>query len=398
MAGFKRWTWLGLPLLFAVLVFSPRLLLAQVPTEILIGGTIAKTGPFAAEVGPFDDLAHAWAKVINEKGGIFLKEYGKRLPVRFIYLDDKSDAETTVKHYERLVTIDRAHLLIGPYSSPLTIRATTVAEKYMIPMVAIEANADAIFARGFKWIFGVIDSGTLWSSYYFDMVRKEGRIKTMALVIDDRPHSMDVGKGAEKDALAVGLKIVYKEILSPKATDFSATIAKIRGFEPDLVYVSSFPDFGILFAKQAKELGLRPKELHLIHAVKAYATALGKDLEYVTGEHFWADGMKYGDVATYKRILDMAGIKHFDYPWSAIRMMGYDAIKAALEKAGTLDREKVREALAGLRYETLCGTNSFRANGQGRCNTVSQQFLEGRFWPIAPPEVALKKHIYPTPR
>ena len=386
-------------LLITLLVLTGGPAQAQVPSEILIGGTISKSGPFAAEVAPFDELAHNWAKIINEReGGIFLKEYGKKLPVRFIIYDDKTDAETSVKMYERLATVDKVHLFIGPYSSPLTIRASTVAEKYKIPMVTIEANADKIFQRGFKYIFGVIDSGTLWSIHYFDMLKREGKIKTMALIIDDRPHTMDVGVGARRDAEKVGLKIVFDQVFPAKTTDFTATITKLKALDPDLVYVSSFPDFAIVFMKQAKELGLNPREFHIIHAVKATTAALGKDAMYITGEHFWAEGMKFGNVALYKEILDKTGIKHFDYPWSAIRMMGYDAIKAALEKAGTLDKERLREALATLRYETLCGTNWFKPNGQGHCNTVSQQFLGDRWYPIAPPEVAVPgKRVFPTP-
>lgn len=370
---------------------------AQVPSEILIGGTIAKTGPFAAEVAPFDKLAENWATVINAKGGILLKEYGKRLPVRFIYYDDKSDPETSVKMYERLVTVDKVHLLIGPYSSPITIRATTVAEKYQIPMVAVEANADRIFQRDFKWIVGVIDSGTRWSEHYFDMHKKLGQAKTMALIIDDRPHPMDVGVGARELAKKAGLRVVFDQTFSPKITDFSAAITQIKPLNPDIVYVSSFPDFAINFMKQAKELGLRPRTFHIIHAVKANTDALGKDAEYITGEHFWAEGMTLGDVATYSEIMRRTGIKAFDYPWSAIRMEAYDAIKAGLEKAGTLDRGKVMTALKTLEYNTLGGKNSFKENGQGRMNTWPQQFLGGRYWTIWPAEMAQKKYIYPTP-
>lgn len=370
---------------------------AQGPKEILIGGTISKTGPFAAEVAPFDKLAYNWARVINERGGIFMKEYGRRLPLRFVYYDDRTDPETAVKLYERLVTLDKVHLLIGPYSSPLTIRASTVAEKYKIPMIAAEANSDKIFQRNFSWIFGVIDSGLVWSNHYFDMIKREGKAKSMALIIQDHPHALDVGLGARKDARRIGLKLVFDKIYSPKITDFSAAITAIKSLDPDIVFISSYPAFVINFMKQARELGLRPREFHLIHAVKATTEALGEDAQYITGEHFWAEGLTMGDVATYKKVLEMTGINHFDFPWSAIRVEAYDAINAALKSAGSVDKYKLREALAGLKYETLCGTNSFSANGQGRCNTWTQQYLNGRFWTVWPAKLAQRKHVYPTP-
>jgi branched-chain amino acid transport system substrate-binding protein len=104
------------------------------PEAILIGGTIAQSGPMSAEVGPFKKLMDVWADMINAQGGLLVKAHGRKLPVKFVVYDDASKQDSAVKFYERLVTVDRVHLLIGPYSSPLTFAASTVAEKHGIPI------------------------------------------------------------------------------------------------------------------------------------------------------------------------------------------------------------------------------------------------------------------------
>src|SRR5262249_20448198 len=142
---------------------------AQAPTEIRVGATVAVTGPASAEVGHFKKMMELWAETINAQGGIMLKEYGKRLPVKMIVYDDTSKPPDSVRPYEKLIIDDQVHVLLGPYSSPITVAASTVAEKHQLPMLALEANSTGIFKRGFKWLLGVIDDGTKWSHHYFDM-------------------------------------------------------------------------------------------------------------------------------------------------------------------------------------------------------------------------------------
>src|SRR5574341_625431 len=80
----------------------------------------------------------AWGQqkqIINEQGGIGVRDQGGKLPVRIIYYDDKSDPKTSVKWYEKLATDDKVDFFLGAPASPIAYAATAVAEKYQIPMV-----------------------------------------------------------------------------------------------------------------------------------------------------------------------------------------------------------------------------------------------------------------------
>jgi branched-chain amino acid transport system substrate-binding protein len=371
----------------------------QAPETILIGGTIAQSGPMSAEVGPFKKLMDAWAEIVNEKGGIHVKAFGKKIPLRFVLYDDASKQENAVKFYERLVTVDKVHLLIGPYSSPLTFAASTVAEKHGIPMVAAQANSTAIFTRDFKWLVGVIDDGPKWSHHYFDLLQAEGRARTIGFVIQDTLHAKEVGSGAVPRARAVGLEILSEETVQANTSDFTAIITKLKTANPDIIYVAAFPPFAISFYKQAMELGLQPREYHIIHHGAAFRNAVGEaNANYVTGENYWMPGITYGHPEAFEDLLKRTGIRIEDFPWASIHMFAFEAIQAALERADALEPEALLAALKGLEIMTIGGPLRFDPKtGQGTLNPFPTQIQHDTYVTLWPQDIATGTHIYPHP-
>lgn len=376
---------------------------APAQETILVGASLAMSGPFAEEVGPFKKLMETWADMINAKGGIRLGT--RNVPIKFVVHDDASKPDESVKVYERLVTVDKVHILVGPYSSPITVQASTVAEKHKIPMIALEANSTAIFTRGFKWLVGVIDDGPKWSDHYFDLLKAEGKVKTMAIVIQETGHTKEAGAGALAKAKSVGINVVVEESAPARATDFTPIIAKMKAANPDLVYVSGFPAFNVAFYKQALEQGLNPRTFHVIHHGSAFRKAVGDAAaNHVTGENYWMPGIKKGNWQMFEEMLQKTGITVEDYPWAGIRMFGLDALKATLEKAGSLDREKLMAAAKAVDVETISGRLRFQkkgdalnpnAEGQGTMNPFPTQIQDGRYVTVWPQEIATGKHIYP---
>lgn len=386
-------------LLLAALWVAATPAVAQVPDEIRVGATVAVTGPFSAEVGHFKKMMELWAESINAKGGITLREYGKRLPIKMVVYDDTSQGPVSIRLYEKLVTEDKVHVLLGPYSSPITVQASTVAEKHQIPVIALEANASGIFRRGFKWLVGVIDDGPKWSYHYFDMLKGAGKAKSIGFVIEDTPHPKEVGSGSIPKAKVVGLEVKVEEYFPVATQDFTPIITKLKAANPDIVYMSAFPAREVTFFKQALEQGLNPREYHMIHHGVAFYGAVGlRNANLVTGEAYWMPGVKAGNSKPFEELLQKLNIKVEDYPWSSIHYFGFEALVAALEKAGTLDREKLLAAIKGLDIETVSGRLKFDpTTGQGTLNPFPTQIQEGRYVTLWPPEIASGKHIYPRP-
>ena len=313
--------------------------------------------------------------------------------------DDTSKPPDAIRLYEKLVTEDQVHVLLGPYSSPITVAASTVAEKHQIPMIALEANSTGIFKRGFKWLVGVIDDGTKWSYHYFDMLKAEGKAKSIGFVIEDTPHPKEVGSGSIPKAKAIGLEVKVEESFPVATQDFTPIITKLKAANPDIVYMSAFPPREVTFFKQALEQGLNPREYHVIHHGVAFYGAVGlKNANLVTGEAYWMPGVKAGNPKPFEELLQKLNVKVEDYPWSSIHYFGFEALVTALEKAGTLDRDKLLAAIKGLDIETIGGRLRFDpVTGQGTLNAFPTQIQEGKYVTVWPPEIASGKHVYPRP-
>lgn len=364
---------------------------------IHIGATVSQTGHFSSEVGPFKRLMNAWADLVNGQGGIMVKEHDKKLPVKFTIYDDRSNQATAKKYYERLVTVDKVDLLLGPYSSPLTFGASTAGENHQVPFIAICANSPKIYTRGFKWIVGVIDLGPRYTYRYWEMIRSEGRAKSVSFVVEDTIHPLSVFKGSKKLAEEAGLKVLSRDIVPAKTRDFTPIITKLKKEAPDIIYVSSNIPFAINFMKQAREMKLNPKEYHCIHHSGIFRDALGSAANYVIGQSYWVEGMKLGDTKLIKDVLKKANISEPMYPWAPAYVAAFQIVRAAIEKAGTLDKKTLMENLKRLRMETVLGEEYFNDTGYGSINTYPSQIQEGVYKVIYPADVATGKHVYPRP-
>ncbi|UCE83457.1 MAG: amino acid ABC transporter substrate-binding protein [Deltaproteobacteria bacterium] len=370
---------------------------AEVPDVIRVGVTVSVSGKFSTEVGPFQRLCRAWVDEINRQGGIYLKKYGRKLPLKLITYDDRSEAATARRYYERLVTVDGANLLFGPYSSPLTFTASAASEQHQVPFIAICANSPKVYNRGFKWIVCVIDAAPRYTYRYWEMVQAQGKARSVGFVVEDTLHPVGVYKGSRQLAENAGLKVLAGEVLPPDTGDFTPVILKLKKLNPDIVYVSSNIPFAVAFMKQAKELNLSPREFHCIHHSGVFQQPLGAAADYVVGQSYWEPGMKYSDPDRFLSLLRKAKIDLDDYPWSPAYMMAFEIAEAALIQAGTIEPKALMKTLKNLRITTLGGPVWFAENGVGTINTYPSQIQKGKYQIIWPPEVATAKHIYPTP-
>ncbi len=380
------------------------------PREIKIGGTMAVTGMFSVEWGPKGrQFMEEWAKMMNERGGVFVKEANAKLPIKLIVYDDGSSADRAVELYERLATTDKVDFFTGPASSPITIKASTVGEKYGIPMVTAEANSPAVFARGFKWLVGADRPAPQWGEDYYRMLKALmdagtlPRLKTVAVIQENTPHTMDVGWGGINRAGLAGLTVVATETVPPGATDFSAIIGKLKALNPDMVYVATWAGTATAFAKQAFELGLKPKELHIPHSTiteKFYGMVGGNIGEGITGVTHEAI-FKTGDKEAYFALRKKVGFSGFDGGWTSLRFIALEALVRAIEQAGSLDRAKVMAALRGLRYETLHGELAFtfgvevagkKVDGVGNKLVFPAQWQNGKIEVLWPAELATGRY------
>ncbi len=399
----------GMSVLLALLIaglFAVPPSWSQAPSAIKIGATLAVTGPFSAEWGPtFLQFMREWEKIVNEEGGVFVGDVGRKLPIQLVIIDDESSPDKSVELYEKLGGVDRVDVFLGPSTSPITLRASTVAERMHIPMVAAEANDTSLFARNFRWFVGVLERGFDWSEFYFDMVQASNRagrtnFKTVAVLFSTIAHTRDVGAGVAEFAKKAGLTVVASEVVPFPTTDYSAIIPKLRAANPDLVFLALWGGAEVTaFIRQARELGLRPSEIHTRFVGKPLLTALGAaGVEGVTGETF--NAVKLHD-RRMRTIFERMKIDPYDLPWAPIKYVAMDATIKAIEAAGTLRKPVVMEALRDPNFRiattTISGTLRFNwnvregdrvLNGFGTHKPFVAQFQEGHLRVIWPDRIA----------
>ncbi|MGD8389009.1 MAG: amino acid ABC transporter substrate-binding protein [Desulfobacteraceae bacterium] len=379
-----------------ILVFAAALCVSTVRAAepVRIGATVSETGHFATEVGTFRGLFEAWAEDVNGRGG--LRVGLKRHPLEITVYDDRSDEASARRMYERLTVVNRAHLLFGPYSSPLTFAASTAAEAHGVPFVAICANAPRIYNRGYRWIACVIDEAPRYTYRYWDMLRSEARARTVGFVVEDTLHPRGVHQGARTLAEEAGIRVVAERFAPPDCRDFSSILGEFRRLDPDIVFIAANIPFAVQFISQAREHGLAPREFHAIHHSGIFQQALGSGAELVTGQSYWTPGMTLGQHERFRSILARAGISLDDYPWAPAYMMAFEVVEASLAEAGTLEAEAVMREIRSSETETVGGTVRFGPNGAGTVNTYPSQIQEGRYEIVWPPEKATARHIYPS--
>jgi len=369
---------------------------AEAPSAILIGASLPLSGRFTPMAGTFDRLCYSWAKLVNAQGGIYVKAYDKKLPVKFIIYDDKSEPAESAKFYERLVTVDKVHLLLGPFSSHITKAAVTVADKYKIPMVMAEANDATIFEQRYKYSVNQIDLADTESYGYLELLHAEGKVQSIAFVAEDTLHSTGALRGGVKQARALGFKVVAEEIAPPDTKDFTAILLKLKQAAPDVVYVEAFPQFEIPFMRQAYELGLKPREFFNGHIVDAVLKALGPRAEGLTGVVYWAPGLPYAGAEEFAAVLKDAGVDWARQMESSLHFQSFQVIQQGIEQAGTLDPEALNKVFHEATFRTLSGDVVHNEAGLGNMRSYPVQVQGGELKVIGPKDLAVAPHIYPS--
>jgi branched-chain amino acid transport system substrate-binding protein len=386
--------------LLSMVIFAATSFASTLPVYaqdvIKIGATAPITAALANIYSVQGKLWDAWTQAQNEAGGIYVKSLNKKLPIKIIYYDDKSDPKVSVKFYERLISEDQVQFLMGPPGSPIAFAASTVAERYKFPMIHGAASDPQIYARGFKYIQGVLGPATDWSHHFFDMLKNAGKVKTAALLVEDSLYSRGVAIGVREHAEKSGMKVIFDQTIPPDNQDFTAVITQIKQANPDLVYVATFPPFYIRFAKQAAELGLNPKALHCSTCSSASVrNGLGQLAEGSSGEVFWVPGMKLGDYQMLERTLQISELDPVQWTFALISIPVLETIRAAIERTGTLDRDAVYASIQKDENPTVMGTFKALGHGIGTLNPFPMQVQNGKVVVIWPPDAKTAEYVFP---
>lgn len=362
--------------------------------EIVVGASVALTGKYARTGQEQLNGIQMWVEDINTRGGLLGK------PVRLVYYDDESKPDTGAKLYEKLITDDKVDLLLGPYSSGVTLAASTIAEKHNFPMVSAGAAGTKVWSRGYKNIFGLYAPDEVYMDQILEFAKDKGLSK-VALIYSDTTFPRGIAKGVKAKVKALRMNLVFEEEYGKGSTDFSAIILKIRLKRPDIIIGGSYLPDSTAFVRQAKANRLDAKILAFAvgPGLPDFGTNLGADAEGVMGNSQWEPSKQ--------PYLTFAGMKDFtnEYNKKYDHIPGYHAaggygagqvLEAAVTNSGSTDRDKVRKALSELDINTVFGPYKVDATGRqiGK-PSYAIQWIKGKRELVLPIEAATADIIYP---
>ena len=317
---------------------------------VRIGNIIPLSGP-SASVGQQGKNAREMAvEEINAAGGI--KSLGGA-KLEMLYADSESKPEKGVAEAERMINTEKVHLLTGCWNSAVTYPTTAVAERYGIPFVVPVSVADKITEQGFKTVFRIAAKDGWWTRDQFaflaDIQKEFGTpIKKLAFVYENG----DWGKGFAGQwrelAQKGGYEIVLDEPYPSTATDLSPVVQKIRRAQPDALLLVSNAADAILLTNTLAEYKVKLKAIIGSgggHADPSFLAATGDNARYLF------------DIVEWETDVNKPGVKEinakfkerYGYNLAGESVDAYIAtyvIADALERAGSLDPEKIRKALA----------------------------------------------------
>jgi branched-chain amino acid transport system substrate-binding protein len=374
---------------------------------ISFGAAISITGKTAKEGEYTRDGYQMFVDTVNEQGGI--KVGGKAYKVKLIYYDDESKSERTAQLYEKLINEDKVNFLLGPYGSGPTGTAAPIAEKYRIPMIEANGAAESIFSKGYRYTFAVLSPGKNYLRGLIDLLRtKDSSIKTVAILGENEPFSKEVAGGAADYAKGLGMEVVYQELYPTGTQDVSALLTNIKGKSPDLLLGAGHLQDSLLIVKQAKDLGVSPKAMGFSVGPSSpeFRDNLKTDADYIFGATQWTNALKYnGDDfwKTPQAFADAFQAKYANYksiPYQvAESTAALVAYQHAIEKAGSLDPQAVRDVIAGLDFMSFYGQIKFDERGVNiyKPMAVEQLQPDGKKYTVFPSDVAEKDAMYPMP-
>ncbi len=372
------------------------------PAFIEIGASIPLTGRFGS-LGQQVRPGYAYAvKDINDAGGIYVKEYDKKIPLRLTVYDDESDPTKAVSKMETLFSDQKVVAYLGGASSDMHVATTAIAEKNKVPYLGIAFALNAIHQKGYKYLFSPFPKSVQQGPDTFTILNAlipEGQ-RPLKVAIFQEKSDWGAEQGAlwKANATKNGYTVVVAEEYAVGTTNFVDLInkAKAAGAET-LLALPNQPSGEALF-KQMVELGWAPKFSLIIRAPEnvTWSTNLGKNGDYVTIFPGWHNAMKFPGVdklntayqAEFKRNADLLT----GPAYACVQILA-----AAIEKAGTLDRDKIRDAIAASNTSTVVGNVTFNADGTGKVLNPMVQWQNGKLEIVWPLDQATAKLAYPAP-
>jgi len=364
---------------------------AQEPA-LVVGAVLPETGLLADLAGDMRKALVLWQEERNAAGGLL----GRRIELRI--LDDRSEAIASAALYARLIDAEGAQLLIGPFGSAATVTAAAVAERSRRILVNATGVTRGAQRAGGRYVFQVPAPVAEYGQGALEVVMAMG-YRRLHVVARGDPAAREAAAGLVKMALDAGLEPGQVHPASPTERDYAALIGMARARDAQAWIAFGQPEDAAEMVKSFKRVGYAPR-LFLAQgaADPRFLRFVGQDAEFALGlsaydPRFTTRGNAAFVQAWRKRWPQAPGV------YGAATYAAALILEAGVVKAGALDQEKLREALAALDTETPLGRYRVDSDGgQLAAKPAVMQVFAGRREVVWPRALATAQWRLPYPR
>ncbi len=365
--------------------------LAQRAAPVRIGYAIGRTGPWApgAQVSQEPNYL-LWAEQQNAAGGLDVK--GVRRPIEFVSSDDRSDVETVVRTYEKLMGSDKVDLVLPPWGSNANFAVAPLANRFGYPFLAPTALSRQLAEMKLPYFFLLLQQPKPMCDALVDMLKANG-VKTAACVYVDDLFGLENYAALKLALKGSGIQLVQDTSYPGGVKDLSPTLRSIKDKNPDAFIGFTYPPDTILASRQAKEIGFNPK---FFYASVGTAFQVYRNLmtpagaEGVLGMGSWNAKTSPGAKAYFDAHTKKFAGKEPDRWASGHCWAGLEILTNAVKQVG-LDRKAIRDYVAATTHKTIIGDIKFTGSENTATPGTVSQWQNGEFEVVWPPKVATAK-------
>ncbi len=380
------------------------------PSAITVGCLYAKTGFLSYQSMQMHRGLAFWRDEVNSHGGVYVKTYGKRLPIKFTCYNDQSDPSLVTVMVNRLID-DKVDVLVADASSFLTAPAVPIAQAHRVLLVNPLGTSKKFYTLNNPYI---VQTSDLVTRFWADSITKllmHMRLKRVAIIYGtndfDGPQAQEVNAILQKH----GVKPVYYHAVPTKTSNYTVILHRIAATNPQAVLEIGYDPNDVTFLKNMKAAGIHFPFVYILFPDLAPAEfkGMGNDLKYIYC-YVTAPTLKVSNVnigLTTDQFVNQYQKKSGAQP-DAFVTAGYVAglvVQRALATANNMSQLGLRQAMASMsgKMRTLGGTFTITKEG-AQTGIVSgvAQFLPTssgfKLKVIYPAKFATAKAVYPAPR
>ncbi|NIS71877.1 MAG: ABC transporter substrate-binding protein [Proteobacteria bacterium] len=391
-------TWIPLLIGIAAVLLTP-ISQAFPKDNITVGFSMSLTGKYAPGAAGQMQAYQLWEETVNKGGGIYVKEYGKKLPVKLVYYDDKSETDTAVRVYEKLITEDKVDVVLSPYGTSIHFAVAPIAEKYKVPIIG--STAASVKLRDIKTSYFWFVTSAVPDRQMRALVDllQHLKIKDIAIIYAQELFPRENLQFLDPYVEAAGFNVLLRKDYPMGAKDLTTLLSEVKGKNPEAVIALCYPAGAFTITTQAQEVGLNPKLFFELvgPAVVVFGPKFGAAAEGITTMGHWNPKGNWPGAKEFYDSYVAKFNKKPDYLNSALAYTANQILEQSIEKVGNLDWKALRDYIAGHEFQTINGPIKFKDSENMRTPSMILQWQKGELEIIWPESTATAKPLFPKP-